>query len=105
MRRRLSPQTQAQIVEAYEAGTPTTELARQFGVAKSGILKLLKDNGVEMRRQPMTMEEVDLAVKLYQEEKLSLLAVGQKLGKPKGTIRDVLLGRGVRLRDAHGRER
>lgn len=105
LRRRLSDEVQAEIVAAYQDGTPTTELATQYGVAKAGILKLLRDHGVTMRRQPMTMSEIDLAVKLYQEEKLSLLAVGQRLGRPKGTIRDVLLGRGVKLRDSHGRER
>ncbi|GAB2690690.1 hypothetical protein GCM10027089_10240 [Nocardia thraciensis] len=105
LRRRLSAEIQAEIVVAYQDGVPTTELAVRYGIAKAGVLKLLRDRGVVMRRQPMTMSEVDLAVKLYQREKLSLLAISRRLSKPKTSVREALLARGVRLRDSHGGER
>ncbi|WP_344785239.1 hypothetical protein [Microbacterium kribbense] len=49
-------------------------LAEQFGVAKSTILRILREGHVVVRRQPMTPEQVSDAAQLY-EAGLSLSQV------------------------------
>ena len=56
--RRLSPETIAELVAAYEAGESTNSLCRRFGISKGGVLKLLADHNIAMRQQPMTQDGV-----------------------------------------------
>ncbi len=102
--RRLTQETIAELVAAYEAGTSTPELCKHYELSKGGVLKLLSDAGVKMRKQPMTDEQTELAVKLYGEGR-SLQAIGDQLDKAKSSVREALIERGVQLRDSHGRER
>lgn len=95
--RRLSAVTIAELVDAYQAGTSTPELCKRYGLSKGGVLKLLGDAGVTMRKQPMTDEQAELAVRLYGEGR-SLQAIGDELGKAKSSVREALIGRGVTMR-------
>lgn len=65
LHRRLSPDTIAELVAAYQSGTSTNELCRRFNVSKGGALRLLAEHGVPMRQQPMTEDEIDRAVQLH----------------------------------------
>lgn len=95
--RRLTVETIAELVAAYEAGTSTPELCKRYELSKGGVLKLLGEAGVTMRKQPMTDEQTEMAVKLYGEGR-SLQAIGDQLGKAKSSVREVLLAQGVRMR-------
>ena len=99
---RLTSDTVAWIVVEYERGVPSTELARSLGVGKAGILGLLREHGVTLRLQPMTPNDVQEAIRLYQQG-WSLARVGRELGRDHSAIRDALERSGVPRRDTHGR--
>ncbi|WP_420093209.1 helix-turn-helix domain-containing protein [Mycolicibacterium sphagni] len=42
----------AQVVEAYEAGQETREVAEKFGIGRTTVLKILKQAGLKARTQP-----------------------------------------------------
>jgi transposase-like protein len=54
-----------------------------------------------MRKQPMTVTEIDEAVRLYVDQKLSIRTIAQQLGKSKGSVWKALHERGVPMRPAH----
>ncbi|MDE1674845.1 helix-turn-helix domain-containing protein [Nocardia gipuzkoensis] len=95
--RRLSSNTIAELVDAYRSGTSTTKLCERYGLSKGGLLKILREHGVQMRNQPMTEEEIDWAVWLYTEGQ-SLNAVARRIGKAKGSVWKALRERGVERR-------
>ncbi|WP_280494330.1 helix-turn-helix domain-containing protein [Nocardia farcinica] len=97
--RRLSPNTIAELVDAYRSGTSTNKLCERHGLSKGGLLKILQEHGVQMRNQPMTEEEIDCTVRLYGEGQ-SLNAVARQLGKSKGSVWKALRERGVERRSA-----
>jgi hypothetical protein len=49
--RRLGTAILDRIVAEYVAGTPTTALARTYGIGKGTLLRLIKENGVTIRRR------------------------------------------------------
>lgn len=100
---RMGPNRIAQLIDEYQAGMPTTELARTFGVGKGTIIRLLHAAGVPMRRQGPSAEQVREAVRLYAQG-LSLAVVGERLGFDAHTVRRALLRAGVVMRDSHGRQ-
>ncbi len=101
--RRLSAAMIAELVAAYQAGTSTPELCKRYGLSKGGVLKLLGEAGVAMRKQPMTDEQTELAVRLYGEGR-SLAAIGDQLGKAKSSVREALIARGAAMRPSTRRK-
>lgn len=97
--RRLSPDTIAELVDAYRNGSSTGGLCERYQLSKGGLLKILRDHGVEMRYQPMTEEEIDWAVQLYTAGD-SINKVARTIGKSKGSVWKALRGRGVEMRPA-----
>jgi hypothetical protein len=49
VRRRLGDEKIEQLVAEYRAGSSTIQLMKRYEISKSSVLKLLADNGVEMR--------------------------------------------------------
>lgn len=92
----------AHLVAAYEAGTPTTQLTKQFGIGKGSVLKILQEAGVLMRMQGLDEAGIQKAIRLY-ASRLSLKKVGERLGVDAETVRARLLERGVVMRDTQGR--
>jgi transposase-like protein len=103
-RRRLSANTIQQLATDYQAGVPSTQLAKRYGVSKGAVLRLLREQGIPVRRQSMTAIDIEQAIQLYRSGS-SLAAVGAKLGYDHGTIHRALRQAGVAMRDSHGRER
>lgn len=68
---RLSAEQQATAVARYSSGETSTVLADEYGVAKSTILRILRESRVVVRRQSLTAEQVSEAADLY-ESGLSL---------------------------------
>jgi hypothetical protein len=79
----------------------SSDLAAEFGVAKSTILGILRANNVVVRRQPLTGEQVSEATRLY-ESGLSLSKVAERLKVNQETMRVAILDAGVRLRPPTG---
>jgi hypothetical protein len=90
LRRRLGEETVAKITADYEAGRPTTQLMAEHSISKAGVLKLLKDAGVTMRRRSMTEEQVRQAREL-REQGASIANVAAELQLARETIRRALI--------------
>jgi hypothetical protein len=104
VRKRLGDDAITRLVADYEAGAPTTKLTTKYGIGKGTVLRILDDHGVTRRHQPLTEEQVQEAMELYQRG-WSLARVGQFLGRDATLIHLTLKRAGVSRRDCHGRER
>lgn len=98
---KLSDEARAEVVSRYEAGETSTALAAAYGVAKSTILGVLRANSVVVRRQPLTVEQVSEAARLYASGQ-SLSQVAGKLAVNQETMRVAILDAGVVLRPPTG---
>jgi lambda repressor-like predicted transcriptional regulator len=97
LRRRLSPQIISELVARYTAGEATPALSREYGISKTGLRELLLAEGVAFRRQAMTPEDAERAVRLY-EGGLTIEQVVGQVGYSFSTIRKVLHENGVTMR-------
>ena len=55
---RLTDETVAAVLAAYQAGATTREVGERFGLAHSSVNKLLKNHGVQARRRSPSRDEV-----------------------------------------------
>lgn len=81
----------------HQTGETVKALSKEFGISESALRDLLVTAGVEFRKHPITPEDIDLAVRLY-ESGLTVKQIVMRLGYPIGTIRRVLRERGVVMR-------
>ncbi len=65
LRRRLEPALIKQLVAEYESGT-TPSPCETYGLSKTGILRLLRDEGVALRRRSLTDDQVEVTRELYE---------------------------------------
>lgn len=98
---RLSDTDRTIVATRYAAGETSTALAAEYGVAKSTILRLLRESRVVVRRQPMTPEQVSEAARLY-ESGLSLSQVAAQLSVNQETMRVAIIASGNMLRPPTG---
>ncbi|HEY2089952.1 MAG TPA: hypothetical protein VGH54_28515, partial [Mycobacterium sp.] len=63
--RRLEADIIKQLVQDYEAGTPSTELTERYELGKGTVLKLLRAHGVTIRRQGLSPAQIQEATALY----------------------------------------
>ena len=101
--KRLNDEARAQVIARYSAGDTTTALAKEYDVAKSTIIGILRANNVVVRRQPLTTEQVNEAARLY-ESGLSLSQVAEALRVNQETMRVAIIKIGVKIRPAMGAE-
>ncbi len=94
---RLRDETRNEVAVRYEAGDTTTQLAKDYGVATSTIIGILRAKSVVVRRQPLTPEQVSEASRLY-ESGQSLSQVAERLDINQETMRTAILKAGVVLR-------
>ncbi|MFB8276988.1 helix-turn-helix domain-containing protein [Nocardia colli] len=95
--RRLSSDIVAELVKAYRDGISTIQLCEQHQLSKGGLLKILREQGVKMRKQPLSEAQIKQAARLYAEGQ-SLRAVATELGSSFSTVREALLAQGVEMR-------
>lgn len=74
----------------------------RYNLSKTAVLKVLRDNGVKLRRQPLTTEQVDKAKRLY-ESGLTIAKVADCLDASYETTRLALIHAGVQMRARGGR--
>ena len=65
--RRLSEAELQDLVSTYQGGATGRELAERYGLARSTMIKLLKERSVEVRRPRVSEAEVTRIVGLYQQ--------------------------------------
>jgi lambda repressor-like predicted transcriptional regulator len=97
LRQRLGSDVVDQMVADYRSGIPTMELADTYSISKHGVLTLLMEAGVALRRQPLTDEQVSAAAMLYEAGK-SLAAVARELGVAQESLRRALVNSGIPMR-------
>lgn len=89
LRRRLSPERVATIVQRYQAGEHSTVLSKEYGVSKSSLISLLRSEGVALRRQPMSPAAKQEAIRLY-EQGLTIRQVADRVGSSYGSTRKLI---------------
>jgi len=89
------------IAMSYLAGATTHELAAEYGVTYTTISRRLKEQGVRVRNNVLSEDEITAALVLYQYGH-SLDTVAKRMGRAPNSIRNALLKRGVRVRDFRG---
>ena len=99
--KRLGSERIAKLVVDYQSGISTNKLMTIYSLSKTSVLKLLRQNGVTMRRQPPTTDQVKRTVALYSSGK-SLAAIEEELDVPRESLRRALLDDGVQLRPRGG---
>jgi len=92
------------LLAAYRAGTPSPQLARQYGIGESSVITLLDTHGVPKRRRLVTPEVARQAIKLYGQGQ-TLAEVGERLGYNSVTVLNILKRAGIPRRASHGRQR
>lgn len=90
---RLSDTARADVASRYSAGETSTALAKEYGVAKSTILGILRANSVVVRRQPLPKQQVAEAARLY-EAGSSLSQVAEALKVNQETMRMAIIKAG-----------
>jgi len=90
----------AALVQAYLAGASIKDLTEQYGIHRLTVSKILKRHDVELRKRRLTEDEVDLAVRLY-EQGMSQARIADQIGASPDGVRYQLLKRGVTMRGAH----
>ncbi|TDO51526.1 hypothetical protein EV643_103265 [Kribbella sp. VKM Ac-2527] len=97
---RLDSEQIARLVAEYEAGTPSTQLEKDFNLSNASVMKLLREAGAKLRRRGLHGDDVDEAIRLY-EGGLTLKQVGAKLYVDGETVRLALRQAGIQLRRPH----
>lgn len=93
-----------QLIEGYQAGATVYELGDQFGIERRTVSAILHRHGVPMRRRGLSGEQIDDAVRLYNQG-WSLARIGARMDVAAGTVRQRLHERGVTMRDTQGQPR
>jgi hypothetical protein len=62
---RLKPETVAEIIARYEAGEPSTAIAAIFNISKGSVIRLLREAGVKIRKQGLTIDQIAEAADMY----------------------------------------
>lgn len=101
LRRRLEPALIKQIVAEYESGATTPSLCAAYGLSKTGVLRLLRDEGVALRRRPLTRDQVESARAMY-EHGHPIATIASRLNTSYNNVRQRLAEEGVQLRPRGG---
>jgi transposase-like protein len=104
LRRRLSPELIAEIADKYCAGATTPALCLEYSLSKGGVLKLLHEQGVELRCQPLSPEQVEHAATLYTHGS-SIQAIADRFGVSYNGVRQAFVRAGIERRTRGGSRR
>jgi hypothetical protein len=101
LRRRLDPSLVAEIVEKYQSGATTPSLCVDYTLSKGGLLKLLRDEGVQLRCQPLSDQQVREATALYKSGR-SIAAIATHFEVSYNGVRQAFVRAGVQRRPRGG---
>lgn len=83
--RRLEPKTIDRLVAEYMTGTTSAELGRRYGIAKSSVLKLVRQAGEQVRHPRLSVAETARLVELY-EAGLQQKDIAERLGRSPSAV-------------------
>ncbi len=87
---RFRPDELAAIAARYQAGEYSTHLAKEHGIAKSTLLRLLAEQGVEVRTRGLTPEKEREILRL-RKQGLIIRDIAKRVGCSYDTARKFLL--------------
>jgi len=100
-KRFLNPEDIADIVDRYQAGETTQQIGTRYGISKTRVATVLREQGITIRRQGLTDGQAREATELYAAGK-SLAWIGTRFGVSHTTIATELRKQGVQLRPRPG---
>lgn len=100
-KRFLTNEDTADIVARYEAGETTQQVGTRYGISKTRVATVLREQGVTIRRQGLTDEQAREAAELYVTGK-SLAWLSARFGASNSAIAAKLRQQGVQLRPRPG---
>ena len=84
-RRVLTAEDTADIVARYQAGETTQQVGTRYGISKTRVASILRVQGISIRRQGLTDEQVSEAATLYVNG-MSLACLGSRLDVSHTTV-------------------
>ena len=84
-----------------EAGETTQQVGTRYGISKTRVATILREQGVAIRRQGLTAKQVREAVVLYEAGK-SLAQISARFGVSHTTIAAAFRRHGVQLKPRPG---
>jgi transposase-like protein len=97
---RLSPTDIERLVKRYRTGTPINDLAAEFEINRTTVMKHIERTGAP-RRRGVVLDHLDEARRLY-EQGWSLARLGRHLGVDPGTVWYTFKNAGVPTRPRSG---
>ena len=89
------------IAHRYEAGETTQQVGNRYGISKTRVATVLREQGITIRRQGLIDEQVTEAATFYAKGK-SLAWLGTRYGVSPTTIATALRRQGIQLRPRPG---
>jgi hypothetical protein len=96
-KRFLTSQDVTDIVHKYESGDTTQQIGTCYGISKTRVATVLREQGITIRRQGLSDVQVDDAATLYTAGK-SLAWLGAHCGVSQTTVATALRRQGLQLR-------
>jgi hypothetical protein len=100
-KRFLNAQDLTDIGTRYEAGETTQQVGNRYGISKSRVTSLLREQGITIRRQGLNDEHIREAATLYADGR-SLAWLGARYGISHTTVASALRRQGIQLRSRPG---
>jgi len=101
VQRRLHDPEIDELITGYLNGSTVYDLADQFSIRRQTVSEILERRGVARRYRKLSLEQLDLACRLYREGH-TLTKVGSRLGRRAETVRQALMKAGVEIRPRNG---
>ena len=89
------------IVKKYVSGETTQQISARFGISKSRVATALREQGITIRRQGLTIQQAAEAKMLYADGK-SLAWLGARYDVSHTTVAAALRRQGMQLRPRPG---
>jgi hypothetical protein len=100
-KRFLTTKDVVDIVHCYQVGETTQGIGNRYGISKTRVAGVLREQGIAIRRQGINDERVHEAATLYGAGK-SLAWLGDRYGVSHTTVATALRRQGVQLRRRPG---
>lgn len=97
IRRRLGGDAVKEIIAQYLAGATAKTLADTHGVSKTALLALFREDGVALRRRPLTDEQLRDVIARYKAGD-SIYTIERDTGIPKSSVQRALNRSGLAMR-------
>jgi transcriptional regulator of aromatic amino acid metabolism len=101
LKRFLNTQDVTDIAARYEAGETTEQVGTRYGISKSRVANILREQGITIRRQGLNDERISEAATLYAAGR-SLAWLGARYGISHTTVAAALRRQGMQLRPRPG---